>query len=157
MTRSLRLGAIWLAAVALAGGIAYFGVTAALRDTPEPSQAREQLANARRANTYAAELRALLTQVAGPHPGKTPHLTPPMLAELRAKVRQLQQEILRARMSGPMYDALLAAADRVTACAASPQTESLQTAARRALDDLEFLVHNEIERLEREVERDRVN
>jgi len=154
-TRSLRLAVIWFTAIALATGAAYFSVTASLQRNREPSQARQQLEDTRRAARYADDLSGLLQQIAGRRPSPAPRLTGPMLAELRAKVRQSQQEILRTHLSGPTYNALLATADRLAACATEPQNEALRTAAHRAQDDLDFLVKNEIKRLQSAVERDR--
>ncbi len=157
MTRQLRIAALWLAGVSLAATTAYLGVSSALRGEREPSQAREQLEGARKVARIATELRVLLHNIAGPRPGAAPRLSGAMLAELRAKVRQTQYEILRARLDGPAYDALLLAADRLSACAASPQTESLRSAAHRAQDELESLARDEIDRLERAVKRDRAD
>ena len=155
MTRPIRLAATWFAAIALATGVAYFGVTAALQGDREPSHARQQLEDARRISQYAADLRALLDQIAGPRTGPAPRLPAPMLDELRAKVRQSQQEILRAHLNGSTYDALLTAADRLSACAAAQQNESLRSAALRAQDDLETLIANEIKRLKASINKER--
>jgi len=147
--RAIPLAAIWVAAVCAAAGLAYAGVRAGLRDTPEPSDSRARLADARRAQQFAGELRGLLDQL------KKAPLPPPMLNDVRAGIRKTQQTILRTRLSGPAYDALLTTADRLSAFGSSPRSASLRDGAERAQTPLESLLDDEITRLEMEIARGR--
>jgi hypothetical protein len=142
--------AAWLAAIAGVLALAFFSATALLqKPAPPPSHARAELAAARELKKCADELRAVLDQLnAAPLPT-------PLLDDVRAKLRQTQQAILRARLSGPNYDALLATADRVAAYAGSPSNPDLRDAANQAHHDLNARLTAELQRLEQELARTR--
>lgn len=142
--------AAWVAAIAGVLALAFFSATALLqKPAPPPSQARAELTATRDLKKYADDLRAVLDQLnAAPLPA-------PRLDDVRAKLRQTQQAVLRARLSGPNYDALLATADRVAAYAGSPSNPDLRDAANQAHRNLDARLAADLKRLEQELARTR--
>jgi hypothetical protein len=153
MTRWLRMSALWMGAVAVSGGVAFLGVALALRRDDAPSTAAARLQDARKVADFAADLRSLLDEIGAPGAGAQSNA--PRLDEIRPKVREKQQQIVRARLSGRSYNALLTAADRLAALTASPRNAAQYDAARKAQSDLEAQVRAEIRRLENETRRER--
>jgi hypothetical protein len=153
MMRWLRMGTLWIAAAAVAGGVAFLGVALALRQDGAPSTAAPHLQDARKVEDFAAELRSLLDEMGAPDPGREAIAI--RINDIRPKVREKQQQILRAKLSGRSYTMLLTAVDRLAAFTARPRDAALYDAAHKAQSDLEAQVRAEIRRLENESRRER--
>jgi hypothetical protein len=153
MTRSLRNAALWLVVIAMATGLAFFAVALALRQDETSSTTAAQLRDARQVAAYAADLRAMLDQIDAAGPGTESIAL--RLNDLRPKAREKQQQILRAHLAGPAYNALLVAADRLAALTASPRNAALYDDARNAQRDLEAQVRERLARLEAQSRRER--
>jgi hypothetical protein len=140
----------WFAAIVVALGLAFFSVTTLLNPpAPPPAHTRSELADARLLKKFAGDLREITDRLSGAP------LPPAMLDEARAKLRQTQQSILRARLDSPNYDALLAAADRVSAYANNPTNETLRAAATKTQAELESKIDHDLKSLEQELARTR--
>ncbi len=148
---SVRMPVLWACALVVATAAAFLAVRSSFQ---RAAPARPDWQSIERAQTFerlANDLDALLLELerAGPpaSPGERALWETWVRGNYRPRVAEFHRALLDAPLQGPPYDALLAAADRLSAAAANPGDTRALASARDARDRMQSTVRAEIARV----------
>lgn len=147
----VRMPLIWLCALVVATVAAFAAVRSSFQRTAPDRPDWQSIERAQTFERFANDLDALLLELDRARPPASPGeraLWETWIRDsYRPRVAEFYRLLLNAPLQGPPYDALLTAADRLSAAAANPGDERTLSSARDARDRMQAAIRAEIARV----------